>query len=85
MKFRCTDCGQTFDDDRDCEGDACNRCDNDGEIVRVADDSAEGSGDCLFPGECCMPGDHTPDECHTAEMIESQYAEPNSVISQNDT
>jgi hypothetical protein len=26
---------------------------------------------CQFPGECCMPGDHTADECHTAEMIES--------------
>ncbi len=25
---------------------------------------------CLFPGKCCMPGDHTSDECHTAEMIE---------------
>ena len=23
---------------------------------------------CEFPGECCMPGYHTRDECHTAEM-----------------
>lgn len=27
---------------------------------------------CLFPDRCCMPGDHTSDECHTAEMME-QY------------
>lgn len=36
------------------------------------DDELEEDDGCLFPGECCMPGDHTSDECHTAEMIEQQ-------------
>ena len=27
-------------------------------------------GCCLPPGECCMPGLHYPDECHTAEDYE---------------
>lgn len=30
---------------------------------------------CLFPDECCMPGPHTSDECHTAEMIEQMERE----------
>ena len=29
---------------------------------------------CAFPGECCMPGPHTRDECHTAEMVEQHAA-----------
>ncbi len=28
---------------------------------------------CLFPDECCMPGPHWTDECHTAEMLEQQF------------
>jgi hypothetical protein len=27
---------------------------------------------CLFPGQCCMPGEHMTDECHTAEMLMQQ-------------
>lgn len=34
-----------------------------------ADDDCLQSG-CLFPGECCMPGEHLTMECHTAEMLE---------------
>ena len=30
---------------------------------------------CLFPDKCCMPGYHTSDECHTAEMMEEIYEE----------
>jgi hypothetical protein len=30
---------------------------------------------CVFGADCCMPGEHTSDECHTAEMIEAQMAE----------
>jgi hypothetical protein len=26
---------------------------------------------CLFPGECCMPGEHRKSECHTAEDLEA--------------
>jgi hypothetical protein len=26
---------------------------------------------CLFPGECCMPGEHQKSECHTAEDLEA--------------
>ncbi len=25
---------------------------------------------CLFPSECCMPGPHYTDECHTPEMLD---------------
>lgn len=25
---------------------------------------------CVFGERCCMPGYHTKDECHTAEMAE---------------
>jgi hypothetical protein len=28
------------------------------------------SWDCAFGEACCMPGPHTRDECHTAEMAE---------------
>lgn len=28
---------------------------------------------CLFPGQCLMVGFHLQFECHTVEMIESQY------------
>lgn len=24
---------------------------------------------CLFPCDCCMPGLHKTDECHTVEML----------------
>lgn len=24
---------------------------------------------CLYPGRCCMPGEHFSDECHTAEAL----------------
>lgn len=34
------------------------------------DDQPERGPGCVFPGECCMPGEHTKDECHTAEMVE---------------
>ncbi|MFO1417254.1 MAG: hypothetical protein U1E83_01155 [Methylotetracoccus sp.] len=27
--------------------------------------------ECLFPGECCMPGDHVPNECHRADDYEA--------------
>jgi hypothetical protein len=30
---------------------------------------------CIFPGKCCMPGEHRKGECHTAEMIEAFNAE----------
>jgi hypothetical protein len=30
---------------------------------------------CCFPGDCCMPGRHFTDECHTAEMMEDIEAE----------
>lgn len=35
---------------------------------------------CLFPGKCCMPGEHMRSECHTAEMAEeySRYMESQS-------
>jgi len=26
--------------------------------------------DCAYGERCCMPGPHTRDECHTAEMAE---------------
>lgn len=29
--------------------------------------------DCLFPGNCCMPGLHLTSECHTPEMAEEFY------------
>lgn len=41
MRFYCDSCGQTFEDDRDCEGDSCNRCD-DGTICVEDDDFAVG-------------------------------------------
>jgi hypothetical protein len=28
---------------------------------------------CLFPGKCCMVGEHVESECHTAEMMEQMY------------
>ncbi len=31
--------------------------------------------DCLFPGECCMPGFHQPSECHTPDMLGQYYKE----------
>jgi hypothetical protein len=30
---------------------------------------------CLFPGQCCMPSEHTSDECHTASMAEEYFRE----------
>lgn len=30
---------------------------------------------CLFPDNCCMPGPHTNDECHTPEMAEEYFRE----------
>ncbi len=40
--------------------------DDDEDILR------ERESGCLFPGQCCMPGDHWTDECHTAEMLMQQ-------------
>jgi DNA-directed RNA polymerase subunit RPC12/RpoP len=37
MRFYCDNCGQRFSDDRDCSGDACNRCE-DGMIYRDEED-----------------------------------------------
>ena len=38
----------------------------------MEDDDAHRIG-CLFPGKCCMPGEHFVSECHTAEMMEAYY------------
>jgi len=38
-------------------------------------ESPLGPEGCLFPGECCMPGDHYESECHTAEMLMAQETE----------
>lgn len=31
---------------------------------------------CLFPGRCCMPGEHMKFECYTPEMIEGAERQP---------
>ena len=38
----------------------------------AADETALGEDECLFPGRCCMPGDHYTSECHTAEDMMMQ-------------
>ena len=43
-----------------------------GEIEREDD---EDRWTCLFPGRCCMPFDHSSDECHTPEMAEEYFRE----------
>lgn len=30
---------------------------------------------CIFPGRCCMPGEHLKSECCTAEMMEQMRQE----------
>lgn len=44
---------------------------------RYYDDEREDDifGECLYPKECVMPGDHMPSECHTAEMYEAAMEE----------
>lgn len=37
-------------------------------------DSSLESG-CLFPSECCMPGQHYTCDCHTAEMLDAYEKE----------
>ncbi len=51
------------DDDLDDEED---------DIVIVRHDDWYEDG-CIFPGECCMPGEHLKSECHTAEMLDMQH------------
>lgn len=42
--------------------------------IDVDDEDEDGESfngwDCVFGEACCMPGPHTADECHTAEMAE---------------
>lgn len=33
----------------------------------------EDQWECQFPGNCCMPFDHSRDECHTPEMAEEYF------------
>lgn len=39
------------------------------------DEETADEWECVFPGECCMPGLHTSHECHTAEMIAAYFRE----------
>jgi hypothetical protein len=60
-------------EDRACEQ-GCNGCD---ECIDY-DDATECERPefgCCYPGECCMPGLHYIDECHTAEAYEGMGAE----------
>lgn len=43
----------------------------DDNFARVNEDpeSPLGPMGCLFPGECCMPGEHYESECHTPEHL----------------
>lgn len=43
----------------------------------------EGEIRCLFPGECCMPGEHRKSECHTAEDLEAYERETREREDQN--
>lgn len=58
----CYNCGDYY---ANCEGDC----------FYPEDENFEDEDGCLFPDECCMPGFHTTDECHTAEMVEELYKE----------
>ena len=59
----CYRCGDYY---ANCEGD----CWFDDDYV-----DEEFEDGCLYPDKCCMPGFHTIDECHTAEMMEEFYAD----------
>lgn len=39
------------------------------------EESPLGEMGCLFPSECCMPGEHYTSECHTAEDAEAWHKE----------
>ena len=80
----CPICGQICD----CDGDdffhdkspqycACD-CEEQAErwdgMEDFANEKLEEFG-CLYGAACCMPGLHFPSECHTAEMLEAEFAE----------
>lgn len=50
---------------------------DDYEEERSFDDQEESGMEwgCLFPSECCMPGEHITSECHTAEMAHGLQVE----------
>jgi hypothetical protein len=39
------------------------------------EDADEFEWGCLYPDRCCMPSDHTTDECYTAEDYERRMRE----------
>lgn len=60
-----------------CDGCGCSDDPDDG-FLDERDDwiiPPDNLSSCLFPSSCCMPGEHSPDECHTPEMLEAAYEE----------
>ena len=64
----------------------CGRCGADFDLCRcdeqpsIEDEESQSAAErmqigCLFPGKCCMPGEHLMCECHTVEMMESYIEE----------
>lgn len=53
-----------LDDDHDLDEDRSY------EDLDNPEESAIGVMGCLFPGQCCMPGEHFTSECHTAQMLD---------------
>jgi hypothetical protein len=67
---------------RDGRREAMEEFDYDGNIDREPREDEEWG--CIFPGKCCMPGEHRKGECHTAEMIEAFEAEMNRASAANE-
>lgn len=60
--MHCTGCGCSEDDfDHDFDGDF--------------DPFEESDNACLYPQSCCMPGEHSPQECYTPEMLDDAFEE----------
>jgi hypothetical protein len=53
--------------------------DYDDEDYRTPEARWEDEIGCLFPGECCMPGEHHKSECHTAEHLEAYEQDDQSL------
>lgn len=43
--------------------------------TRMPDPNDEAVFGCLFPGSCCMAGEHFFSECHTSDMLEQLSSE----------
>ena len=49
--------------------------DHDDDDYRPPETRWEDQWGCLFPAECCMPGEHQISECYTAEEYEAMMRE----------